>query len=183
MSDNFTNLLPFSRQRALIREYRFRLGVTFVALFSMLILAATILLIPTYVFLSSSASTKTIHLVDIKSTHSPDEIVLSKRLDALSRDAATILSISNGPSASKIVNSALSVSRPGIMLSAFGYALGSGKNKSTLTISGSAATREALRGYQLALQGMPFALAASLPVSAYAKDTNIDFTITVTLAP
>lgn len=183
MSDNFTNLLPPSRQRALVSEYHFRLGVTLGVLFSILVLVATILLMPTYVFLSSSASTKTIHLVDIKSTHAPDEILLSNRLNALSQDAATILSLSNGPSVSKIISSVLTVSRPGITLSGFGYVLGSGKNKSTLTVSGSAATREALRGYQLALQGTPLALSASLPVSAYAKDTNIDFTITITLAP
>jgi hypothetical protein len=58
-----------------------------------------------------------------------------------------------------------------------------GKAPGTLSVSGIAVTRGALRAYQLALQSAPFAVAANLPVSAYAKDTDIAFTITVTLTP
>jgi hypothetical protein len=39
-----------------------------------------------------------------------------------------------------------------------------------------------LRSYQLALQGASFARAVDLPVSAYAKDADIAFTVTITLA-
>lgn len=183
MPEKFTNLLPFFRQRALMHEYLFRLGTTIVVLFSALVLIAAILVIPTYVFLSSSASTKTARLAEIKSTYSIDETLLSSRLVALSHNTATLIALSNGPSASKVISAVLSVSRPGVTLSGFGYAMGSVGNKSTLTISGIAATRESLRGYQLALQGYPFVAAASLPVSAYAKDADISFTITITLAP
>jgi len=55
--------------------------------------------------------------------------------------------------------------------------------KKILSVSGTAANREALRTYQLALQGAPFTLTAALPVSAYAKDSDIAFTITITLSP
>ena len=77
----------------------------------------------------------------------------------------------------------LAISHPGITLSGFDYVPGAGKNPGTLAISGTAATRDTLRNYQTALQSAPFAVTANLPVSAYAKDTGIPFSITVTLAP
>ena len=69
------------------------------------------------------------------------------------------------------------------MLSGFSYTPSSSSGSGTIALSGISATRDALRGYQLALQGAPFARSAALPVSAYAKDANIDFTITITLSP
>jgi len=55
--------------------------------------------------------------------------------------------------------------------------------KHTALNFGIAATRDALRNYQIALQNAAFARAADLPVSAYAKDSNISFNITITLKP
>ncbi len=51
-----------------------------------------------------------------------------------------------------------------------------------IAVSGTAATRDALRQYQLALQNAAGVQSADVPVSAYAQDANIPFTVTVTLA-
>lgn len=184
MRNELTNLLPSLRQRQLVREYRFRFGVVAMLFFVMLILAAAVLLVPTYIFLGAIAHTKEIRLADMKSIlSSSDEVALSSRLSTLSNDAATLISLSNKPSVSVALRSALAVSRPGIVLSSLSYMPVAGKAKNTLSLSGVAATRDALRNYQLALESAPFTSAADLPVSAYAKDTNIAFTITITLAP
>ena len=49
-----------------------------------------------------------------------------------------------------------------------------------LIISGEAATREALRAYDLALSSLPFVSNVDLPISAYAQTSNILFSMTLT---
>lgn len=184
MYNELTNLLPPERQRALSREYFLRLGVVAVVLLSLLTLTSAVLLLPTYVFLAKSASAKETRLATIESSlSSADGTALSLRLAALSSDAAILTALAGAPSVSAVVRTVLTVSRPGVTLSGFVYTPAEDKTPGTLTISGTAATRDALRSYQLALQSAPFALSATLPVSAYAKDTNITFAIIVTLAP
>ena len=184
MRSELTNLLPLERRRALRRNYFLRLGVVALLFASALTLAAAVLLLPTYVFLANSYRAKEARLANVESTlSSSDETALSARLAALSSDAATLVALGNAPSASAIIRAALATSRPGVTLSSISYTPATGTAPGTLALSGTAASRDALRSYQLALQGASFALSADLPVSAYAKDTNIAFTVTVTLVP
>lgn len=183
MHSELTNLLPPEHQRAFRRNYFIRLSVVVVALGVALAVAAAILLLPTYVFLSESVNTENAHLAAIESTtSSSDEVSLSAQLTMLSSNAATLSALASTHSVSSIIRNVLAVSRPGIILSGFSYTPGAGKNSGMLAISGTAATRDVLRSYQLTLQGSSFARSADLPVSTYAKDTDIAFTITMTLS-
>lgn len=184
MDDKLTNLLPLDRQQALFREYFLRLSVVFIALMTALTLVAAMLLLPTYMFLTQSAATKTVRLSNIESVlASSDEKILSAHLTSLSNNATVLLALGKVPSVSAVLRSVLAIPRAGVSLSGFAYTPVSGNVPGSLSISGTAQTREALRSYQLALESAPFAVSADLPVSAYAKDTNIAFTITVTLSP
>jgi hypothetical protein len=181
--DNSTNLLPPERRRLLTRDFVLRTVVVVVVMVTLLTLAAGVLLIPTYVLLEGNANAKKERLASMEaSLSSSDEAALSARLLALSNNAAKLATLSSAPSASATIREALAISRPGITLSSFAYTPAAGAAAATLVISGVSATRDALRNYQLTLQGAPFARAATLPVSAYANDTNINFAITVTLA-
>lgn len=180
---DLTNLLPIERQRAFSREYRLRLSVTALILISLLASVSALFLLPTYVFLTKSAVTKSARLANIESVlSSADERTLSAHLTALANNAKLLISLGRAPSPSEIVREALAVSRPGIKISGFAYEPAATKKPGTLAVSGVAATRDALRSYQLALQSATFATAAALPVSAFAKDAEIPFTIIVTLA-
>ncbi|MFA6519367.1 MAG: hypothetical protein WCT41_00890 [Candidatus Paceibacterota bacterium] len=184
MDNELTNLLPPERQSALSREYLLRLGVVVAVMITALTFAAALLLVPTYIFLNQSASAKATRLASIESTlSSSEEKTLSEQLATLARDAAALVALGDIPSASGILRTALAVPHPGIALSGLAYTPAEAKVPGTLAITGIAATRDALRTYQLAVQSAPFAAEANLPVSAYAKDANITFTITVTLAP
>lgn len=184
MHDTLINLLPPERQKVLSRDYVVRLGVVGVWFVIALTCIAALLLLPTYVFLSGNINAKKVRLASIESTlSSTDEAALSTRLTALSSDAATLVALAAAPSVSVIIRTVLAVSHTGITLSSVTYTPAAEKTPSTLSISGTAATRNALRSYQLALQGASFALSADLPVSAYAQDSNSTFTILVTLAP
>lgn len=184
MHSDLIDLLPLERQNALAHEYLLRLGVVSLTFVTLLTLAAAVLLVPTYVLLSESARAKEAHLATIESTFSSAAgATFSTRLAKLSDNAAILSALARAPSASATLRATLAVARPGIMLSSLAYtpALGAGSGK--LVLSGTAVTRDALRSYQLVLSSAPFAAAANLPVSAYAKDSNIAFSITVTLAP
>lgn len=184
MPDKFTNLLPPERDRLLSRAYALRVLVVAAAMVTVLTLAAAALLAPTYVYLTSSEQAKKVQLANIESKVSPaDDITLSARLATLSANTTALLALSAAPSASILIRDTLAIAHPRIILSGFSYAPPAAKKPGTLTVSGSAATRDALRDYQLALQEVPFISSAALPVSAYAKDTDIAFTITLTLAP
>lgn len=181
MTNPLTNLLPSERERLLVRGYYFRISVVITVIVIVLIGVGALLLMPTYVFLTGSASDKENRLAHIKATlSSADEVALSARLSALSNDAAALIALSKKPSISVAMRMALAVPRPGVTLSGFTYTPGTTSN--SLLITGTAATRDALRAYQLALQNMPSASSVTLPVSVYAKDSDIPFTITIILA-
>lgn len=184
MPENLTDLLPFERHRALARDYYARLGVVVAWFVTALVLASALLLVPTYVFLAKNSGAKETRLANIESSLSSfNDTALFARLSALTSNTDTLATLARMPSASAIIRSALAISRPGITLSGFEYVTTEKTRSGTLIVSGIAATRDALRSYQLALEGAPFARSANLPVSTYAKDSNIAFTITVTLAP
>lgn len=184
MTSDLTNLLPRERHRTLRREYFWRLAVVAAVLGIALIASAAILLLPTYLYLSSEVQARTNRLADAATAlASSDETELLSRLNALSEDTATLSKLGTLPSASAVVSEVLAVSRPGITLSSISYTPKVGNTSATMVLSGIAATRDALRNYQLALQGTSFAQSVDLPVSAYAKDSNISFGITITFNP
>lgn len=186
MRTELTNLLPRERRDALRRQYFLRLGVVSACFVAALAVGAAVLLIPTYVFLIQSTSAKETRLANIQATlAASDEATTTARLAVLSANIAALTALQSAPSASLVIRSALAVPHPGVALSSFAYtpSVTAKKNKGTLLIGGTAVTRGDLRAYQLALQSSSFFLGADLPVSAYAKDTNSPFTITLTLAP
>ena len=184
MHNELTNLLPSERRRALRRDYFTRLGVITALLATALILVAAVLLVPTFVFLTASESTEKTNLATIKSAlASSDDATLSAHLAALSNSATMLSALSSTHPISALVRVVLAIPRPGITISSIAYTPATSKSRSILIISGAAETRDALHSYQIALQRAAFISSADLPVSAYAKDTSITFTITVTLAP
>lgn len=184
MANELTNLLPEARKELIVREYRFRLGVVAALLLSLLVGVAAILLVPTYIFLVANTNAKETRLTDIKaSLSSGEEVALSKRLSTLSSNASSLISLSKTSSVSVLLRSVLAVPRTGITLSGFTHTAATGKLNGALTLSGIAATRDVLRNYQLALQNESFVSSAELPVSVYAQDSNIAFTITISLKP
>lgn len=184
MHEDVTNLLPQERRTALSRGYFLRLGVVGLVLITVLALISTVLLIPAYILLTDSARVKEARLATVTATLSgTDEAVLAARLDAISANAETLSALARAPSASAVIRALLDIARPSVTLSGFDYRPVLGKSPGMLVVSGTSATRDALRSYQIALQGAPFVLSASLPVSAFVKDSNLAFTITVTLAP
>jgi hypothetical protein len=184
MPEQLTNLLPAEREHAVAQDYYMRLAVVALWFVSALIVVGMVLTIPTYVYLTKNKAAKENQLATIETKFSSaNQASLSARLTRLNKAATQLSELSHTPAVSALIQNVLAVSRPGIMLSGFSYTPPAQKVAGTLTVSGLATTRDALRGYQLALQALSFVRAADLPVSAYAKDSNIPFAIVITLAP
>jgi len=184
MYPELTTLLPQSRERTLRREYFLRLATLAVLGATALVFVATALLTPSYVYLLAQEKNKTDRLALVESTLVlADEAALSARLAALSTDATRLIALGETRAVIEQVRTVLDVPHDGVSIVNIVYAPSTQSKPGTIAISGTATTRNALRAYQIALAAAPFSSGADLPVSAYAKDADIPFTITVTFTP
>lgn len=187
MTDNLTNLLPPEHQRTFLRIYFMRLCTVFISFVITLTLIAIVLLLPTYVLLSSSLRGEEARLASFESNLDPtDGADISKRIYAISNNLKSLASLGSEPSVSAILRTALAVPHKGIYLSGFSYVPVIGvppsQRPATLVISGIAKSRADLHEYEKALASAPFAVSTNLPVSTYAIENNIPFSITIILS-
>lgn len=180
MATDRTNLLPQGRQRSLGRDYLFRLLTVATLGVSALVIVHGLLLFPTYLYLEQEVNTREAKLEALKAASAlAAEGEVGTRIDTLTKAATQLSSLANRPTGSGTVRAVLSVPRPGITLSSFAFAPAEG-GESKMVISGSASTRAALRTYRETLDALPYVTKADLPISAYAKETDIGFAITLT---
>ena len=184
MPDTLVNLLSASRRKALSRAYLLRLGAVGMLFAAALAVIAAALLAPTYLLLTEIAQVRGEHLAQMTSTiSSTTDATLPARLTELSQEVVALTALAHQPAASTLIREALGLPRTGITLSSFSYMPIANKKPGTFYISGNALTRSALNAYLRMVQEASFASLATLPVSVYAGDADISFTITVTLAP
>lgn len=184
MHNQTINLLPWDRQRAVRRDYGIRMLVVGIICTNALILSAAALLVPTYVLLAETIRTKQVKLASVESVSvATTESSISMRIDTLLAQMKALVALSKESAISDIFRNVLDVPHPDVSLSGFSFSEKNTKGDRSVSISGIAKTRDALRNYQRSLSESSFIRSANLPVSAYAKDSNIDFIINVQLAP
>lgn len=177
------NLLPPERLRVLVSSYYARLFVAGFGLLVVVLLAAAALLSPSYIYLSETLATKEALLSQSGGKDEAEESLLAARTAALRESARVLTNVVQGRSTSALLRDVLAVPRPGVMLVGFNHTPANGNKPGTLILSGTALSRDQLHSYQRALMGMPFAASVDLPVNAYAKETNISFSMTISLKP
>lgn len=184
MDDNLTNLLPASAQRAFRREYLVRLATVAGTLGLALLVAHAALLFPTYLYGTANASAKQAELDTLKASHATaEEREIAERLGQLRTDIKHLERLATLRTGSSLLRETLNVPRPGIRLTGFTVARGQDETPDAMTVSGVALSRDSLRAYVSALEASPSITGAELPISAYAKERDIPFTITVRLTP
>lgn len=184
MYRNPTNLLPEDRQKRIARAYAFRfVGMGVVLAMGVLGLAA-VLLIPTYFVLDKNMHKKESELTRMQSaTSAANEAALSIRLRALDTDVNALMELSKKQTVSEVLQTIVAVARPGITLSGIAYSRAVDGKAPSAVLSGKSNSREALRAYQVVLQKVSGVRSVELPISAFAKETDIAFTITLTFTP
>lgn len=182
MSHDMINLLPPSRSRAFRRNYFIRLTTVGFVLLTVLVIIHGILLLPSYLYASAEVRAETTELAATSATSDATTSSAEAELSALKNDATYLSRLGTAPSASGAVRAVLSVPHPGITLVDITYTPPASGNPASgkIVLAGMAATREELRAYDLALTGSSFIAGVDLPISAYAEDTNISFSMTVT---
>lgn len=179
MSSELTNLLPNERIRAFRRDYFFRLGTIVAFVVAVAIGVHAALLTPSYLYLQETVSLARARLAELTNTlAASEEAEMQARLTRLKGDSERLLALSSSPSATGIIRTLLEVPHIGITITALSFKSPSPDGR--LTITGMAKTRESLRKFHLALSSLTFAKSAELPLSAYAKESDIPFTITLT---
>lgn len=180
MSRELINLLPEDRERAFRREYFLRLATTGVWLLAAVALVHGLLLLPAYVGVASLVREKTAQLSGAELGNLDST---TSRLIRVAQEATALGHLSQVRTGSTLTRSVLEVPRPGVTLSRIAYAEATQGRSATYAIAGVATDRESLRNYNLALSHLSVVASADLPISAYAKESNIDFVITLTLTP
>ncbi len=181
MHTELTNLLPLERIRSAKREYFMRLAT--VALFALtaVVLGSGALLIPSYLYLNQEIGVRQARLNELDTL-----LVASKggetsaRLTTLNENATYLARLQTTPSATAVLRAVLAAPRTGIVLSGFTFSPSQKGADARATLTGVATTRETLRAYVEQLSALPFVSNADLPISAYAKESAIPFTITLT---
>lgn len=178
MSHDVTNFLPPDKRRAFRRGYFLRLGTLALWLLAFLVIAHGVLLIPAYLYaqdLKAQAQTQ----LSARSLEALGEghEGITGRIELLETEAQTLIAFFASATATERFDSILQVPANGITLTSLSV------DESRMRITGVAVSREALREYHLALSALSFVAQADLPLSAYAKETDIAFAIDITIRP
>ncbi len=180
MKTYLINLLPKSITKAFLRDYRFRVATFGLVLVAFVIFINGLLLIPAYLYAHTHIVALQTKLNGIdQSTKTDDQTQITTRLSNLSKEQKYLIQKQKAPQASALLNAVLKVSRPGIALSSFTVTMPEGSGSGTIILAGNADTREDLRAYTVALGTLPFISSVNLPISAYASESDIAFTITL----
>lgn len=176
-----SNLLPIAKTRALRREYFVRLVVVAMGLATILVIAHGMLLIPSYLYAHTEVAREQDELNRIAaSASSAQEKAIKAQINSVQSDITYLGRLSTLPTASGATRAVLAVPHPGITLSGFTFTAPSNTSSAQMTVTGTASTRDALRSYVSSLGQLSYVSKADLPISAYAKDSAIPFTVTLT---
>lgn len=184
MLHNLTNFLPPDRLRTLRTEYLVRLATLTLLICAMLGAVHALLLFPTYKFVIDERAAFAAHLAEFsRTTDEAGRAAFDARMQS-AHQAAERLVATQAPGASDVLRALLEIPRPGVSLTGFTMDTVSPTER-RLRITGIASTRESLRQYHQSLSSLPNVTKTDLPLSAYAKETDIPFTImlTGTLSP
>ncbi|HEC94043.1 MAG TPA: hypothetical protein ENI56_01560 [Candidatus Kaiserbacteria bacterium] len=180
MYNKLINLLPLYAVKRVHKEYLVRLSTVVVVAFSVLVLVQMALLFPSYTMLQAryhQLKTTSEYLAQITAQNIQS---IKTRINALNAQATFLGTLSTTPSATVAIKQVLNIARNGVILKEITYTAPQKGKQAQIIISGIANDRRTLQAYQESLQLAPYISSADLPVSVYAKDTNIKFTITLT---
>lgn len=173
------NLIPPEGHRALKREYRLRVGATLALLFAGVALLLAAALIPTYILVGAQINAFAIEgeeegdkedaLTDIT-----NELELTKELLTQLKVPQT------GVPTSFIIEEIQNKIPEGVTFDTY-YTAPGPDGFERVHVQGTATTREALARFKQELESSPMFETAEVPISDLARETNLTFTVTITL--
>lgn len=174
------NLLPKNEKEAIRREYRLRLAIVILWMSFGSLLIASVLLLPSFLLSSEKEKAAKQRYENLNASVKQNA---SDNFDAVLRDAKQRLELlgheSPGVLLHRLVLRIASLKSDRVSLSNFSF-VGGEKGKKNVTIAGVARDRTSLLAFVKALERAELFEAVAVPISNFAKDTDIDFSITAT---
>ena len=181
MRSYLINLLSSERRNAFRQGYFFRLGTVIALALTLMCVLHAVMLVPAYFTLSEARANESMLLSNVNERlSSAGDKEITERLAALGKQTEHLVRLSGTPSATATMRAALLLPRSGITLTGLSFTPPAGKASGELRLTGMAVSREALRAYQTTLGTLPTVTNVDLPISAYARESDIQFTITLT---
>ena len=180
MASELTNLVPRQSIQKFRHNYFLRLATVGIALLALVGFIHAILLLPSYLYARAEVASETNELNHLtQSLATSEEQAAQTQLANLQSEASYLSKLSDTATASAAIKAILAVPHAGITLNGFTFTAPGVSAPGTMEVLGTASTRETLRSYDAALSALPFVTSANLPISDYASDSNIPFTITL----
>ena len=180
MQDESLNLVPRERVQAFRQEYFLRLFTVILLAGMCVVIAHGLLLVPSYIYEQIVIAKQTEHLAQLSAQPiRTGQEETSQQLKTLASDAAYLTRLQATATVSDAIRAILAVPRPGVVLTGIVFGLSTEDGFPQIVLSGSATTRDVLRQYALALSHTPGIQSAVVPISAYAEEKNINFTLTL----
>lgn len=172
------NLLPTARIKILTRLYAVRVGVVSAAMLSLVLVMHSTFMVPTLVEVQSvvRARERAVATLNEYLARSEDKQVRERATQITERAGRLALGVRTHTTSS-VLRQTLAVPHAGVRIAGVSFTPGV---SAKMVLVGVASSREALRAYVAALGTLPYVSNVDLPITAYAKETNIEYTITLT---
>ncbi len=173
------NLIPFEEKKKLKRDYKIRLFSLALSFLGILLVFATLIFIPSYVVTGIKHSIAQEKLATLQTQTRAET---GESMDAIVSDIKTKLSLFKDPATiliptNDVIDRVLEIKGADIRLTEF--SLERAEKKYTLSLGGTAASREALFAFQKKLMGVNRFRDVALPISNFVKGSNIAFEISL----
>lgn len=174
------NLLPEMRKDSLGRMYLMRLVVVAVLILFGVLLIQLVGMVPAYVHVQQQRSVYEAELAGLgEKLAGLEEKGIQERVSTLEARALGLQESAQGSTASSIFRALAAVPHAGIKIERLSFTRGKGEVAPNMTIAGVAASRSTLSAYASALTLLPYVSNVDLPISAFAKETEIPFSMTL----
>jgi hypothetical protein len=176
------NLLPPSAITALRREYLARVVTVWLVLFAGVGICGVVALLPSYVFLDAQIGSFQAIATEAKEQDA-DFTRVAADLVMASNLAAAVMQENDVPMFAPILSRIEDLAGREITITTLAFNRTEAVAIAPITVTGVAQTRQALAKFRDVLLAEPDFVTVDLPISNLAKDTEVPFTITVTVAP
>lgn len=175
------NLLPEMRKGALTRMYRLRLAVVGVLMLSGVLLVHAVGMFPSFLYIEQLQRVYEADLSGIgEKLAGLEEKAIRLRVTTLESRAQELQKTAQEGTASNVLRAVTVLPHPGIHIDQLSFTRGKEGQTPSMTVAGIAVSRESLHAYSSTLSLLPYVEKADLPISTFAKEADIPFSITLT---
>ncbi|HRH26399.1 MAG TPA: hypothetical protein PLF31_02940 [Candidatus Paceibacterota bacterium] len=173
------NLLPNEIKAALQREYHYRQAFIWSGAITIVILIATALLVPAYILSLTRNQTLKIERESVEIASQRNAGSAAQVVTAAEKLSTSLTGIPES-NVSTLVSQIISSRPAGIVVLRFSFSSALDA-PIRAEIQGVAKNREALRGYVRTLEQQPSFGEVAVPIESFTRETNIPFTLTISI--